>query len=183
VTKKILRSLYLRSARNSAVLVLLLGVLLVSAAPLGAAGRVKISLGFGYGKTGGYGPDTWGTGYELGILVRAWKTMGFRVSGIVFAEQLGLQGAVTADAGFWKSFGSDRVPSILLLGASFRVGTDADGSDLNAFGAHAGFRQELWLGRNLGLYGQGVLRIWFGGEARHQGEIFPSLSGGLSLRF
>jgi hypothetical protein len=190
MSKRIYGSLKLRSIRNSAVLVLLLSVLLVSAGPLSAAGRVRISLGAGAGRTGGGSYALyWETGFEPAILVGAWKTMGFRISGIFYPARSWPSAprshprSLAADAGFWKSFGSDRVPSILLFGFSFRAGRDPDGGDIIAPGVHAGFRQELWAGRNVGLYGQGVLRFWFGGNVHGGGDLSPSLTGGFCLRF
>lgn len=190
MTRNILRHCYLRSIRDSAVLVLLLGALLVSAAPLGAAGRVRISLGAAYEGFGGHYLPASGTGLEPEILIGAWKTMGLRIGAIFFSDipvdpyagTGSLYGGAQLDAGFWKSFGSGKFPSILLLGISYRTGTDADGGDINAPGAHAGFRQELWFGRNVGLYAQGVLRFWFGENADNN-RFWPSLGGGLSLRF
>jgi hypothetical protein len=169
-----------RTTRNIAVPVLLLAVLLMSAGPLAAAGRVWISLGAAYEGFGGHYLPSGGTGLEPQILIGAWKTMGFRIG--VFGSSDWATSVSQADVGFWKSFGSGKFPSILLLGISYRTGTDADGGDINAPGAHAGFRQEFWFGRTVGLYAQGVLRYWFG-ENADTSRFWPSLGGGLSLRF
>jgi hypothetical protein len=103
--------------------------------------------------------------------------MGLRIGGIFFSDEV-IDGA-QFDIGLWKSFGSGKFPSILLLGISYSHCTDSDGTDINAPGAHAGFRQEFWFGRNVGFYAQGVLRFWTHADNR----FWPSLGGGLSLRF
>ena len=173
----------LRTIRNMAVPVLLSAVLLMSARPLAAAGRVWISLGVAYQGFGGRYLPSGGTGLEPQILIRTWKTMGIRIGG--FSSSGWGSDVAQLDVGFWKSFGSGKFPSILLLGISFRAVTDADGGDSIGPGAHAGFRQELWFARNVGLYAQGVLRYWPGEYAEVTGgsRFWPSLGGGLSFRF
>jgi hypothetical protein len=177
MTRKIIRPPYLRSIRNSAVLVLLLGALLVSAAPIGAAGRVNLSLGFG---ACSINRDWWASSFEAAGIFSLWKRAGIYVSaGYLSASWFNGHGGV-ADVGYWKSFGPDKAPSIIFLGLSGSEGEPYE-VDLNGFGLHFGFRQEFWLGNNFGLYGRAMMRFWL--VDNDMSRVCPSLSGGLCFRF
>jgi hypothetical protein len=169
-----------RVLRGGVLPFLLAVALFLSAETVRAAGRFAISLGYGTARMGRYGSG-WGNGFEAGLLIRLWGNGGIHASGILSSDSNDISDGIVADAGFWKSFGSDRAPSILLIGGSVIAGSDSDGGTLGGGGIHAGFRQEIWLGSGFGLYGRGVLRYWF--SRREQPDFTPSVSGGVCLRF
>jgi hypothetical protein len=169
-----------RATRNRALTPLIAAALLLFVETLGAAGRLDISLGYGTTRMGRYG-NGWGNGLEAGLLLRLWRNGGVHASGFLSSDSNDISDGIVADAGFWKSFGSDGAPSILLIGGSVIAGSDSDGGTLGGGGIHAGFRQEIWLGSGFGLYGRGVLRYWF--SRREQPDFTPSVSGGVCLRF
>jgi hypothetical protein len=162
-----------------AIPVLLLASLLLSAGLLGATDRVRLSLGVGYAQMHTNWPaSNWNVGFDFGVLIKTWKTAGFQISGLYHGASTYISSVLLADLGVWKSFGQERTPTLILLGASFLGATWGDDDNLG-FGVHAGVHQELWFDRHIGLYGRGVLRFMLSGDSR----FYPSLSAGLTIRF
>jgi hypothetical protein len=168
-----------RAIPTVAIPVLLLAALLFSAGSLGAADRVRLSLGVGFAQMHTEWPaSSWNVAFDFGALFRTWKTAGFQISGLVNTGSQYIDLALLADLGLWKSFGNERTPTLILLGASF-VGYTTSDDDNIGLGAHAGLHQEFWLDRHIGFYGRGILRVMFSGSD----TFYPSLSAGLILRF
>ncbi len=167
-----------RPGRAAAVVLLTLAALLVPAAPVAADAPGSFSLGFA---TSRLWDANWGRGFEADLLLPMTKRGGLRLGGGLIMESGafdGLGGAML-DVGFWRSYGSGRLRSVALAGLSLSVGDPQD-TDLNAIGAHIGFREELWLGRRFGVYGRAILRLWLpeGGLD----AFAPSFGVGLCLR-
>lgn len=164
---------------TAAIPVLLLAALLFSSRSFGATDRVRLSLGVGYAQMHTDWPAShWNVGLDFGVLIKTWKTAGFQIWGLYHGASNYISSVLLADLGVWKSFGQERTPTLILLGASFIGATWGDDDNLG-LGVHAGAHQELWFDRHIGLYGRGVLRFMLSGESR----FYPSLSAGLIIRF
>lgn len=166
-----------RAARGAAVLFgLLMAGLLLPPPPAEAAG---FSVGFAASRLW---DANWGRGIEADLFLPMGNRSGLRFGGgfILDSGAFAGFGAAMLDIGFWRSYGSRRLRSVVLAGLSLSVGDPQD-TDLNGIGAHLGLREELWLGRGFGFYGRAILRLWLpeGGLD----AFAPSFGAGMCFRF
>ncbi len=168
----------LRAAVGLAVFVLLAGPP-VSADEGRPAPRGSVAAGYGSSEIT---EDGWARGFEGHAFLAAWKHSGIHIGGDLYSKRSGSSSSEGGafDAGLWLSFGSDTFRPIVFAGLSGSSG-DPYEVDLNSFGFHAGFCQEIWFFRNVGIYARGMLRIWL--ARTDMTSCCPSVGAGLCFRF
>ncbi len=138
--------------------------------------------------SGGYGSsqiteDGWARGLEGHAFLAAWKHSGIHLGGNLYSKRTGSSGdseGGVLDAGLWLSFGSDTFRPVVFAGLSGSQGNPYE-VDLNSFGFHVGYCQEVWFTRNIGVYLRGMLRIWL--ARTDMTSCCPSVGAGLCFRF